>query len=180
MTDVLAVLAGLLVGSAVIVTMMTLSACLAVRSVVRRARRSAWMRSAHRQTVAQRRDLAMSVVQLRAVAMPVGSRGEIARLRVRVHTSARHTERVLEAARSGGTQPVEFAEMLHSLTSRASQLDRHLALIEREPDAPLRAAQLANVQPWAEQLITDSNSLREAAYRLADDLRGLHQPRAGT
>jgi len=160
MSDVLAVVAGLLAMSAAAVGVMVLGTFLVVRSAIRRGRRR------HSTALVQLR----SAVRLRSAVIPVGSRGEIGRLRWALHTNLRQTERVLASPVIIGTGPNPFSDLLLPLQRTARQLDEHLALIEREPDALLRKALMPRLDVRAQQVIADATALRGAAYGMADQV----------
>jgi len=160
MSDVLAVVAGLIAISAAAVGVMVLGAFLVVRGALRRGRRR------HNAALVQLR----SAVRLRSAAIPVGIRGEIGRLRWALHTNLRQTERVLTSPVIIGTGPNPFGDLLSPLQRTARQLDQHLALIEREPDALLRKALMPRLDVRARQVIADATALRGAAYGLADQV----------
>jgi hypothetical protein len=160
MSDVLAVVAGLIAISAAAVGVMVLGTFLVVRSAIRRGRRR------HNAALVQLR----SAVRLRSAAIPVGTRGEIGRLRWALHTNLRQTERVLASPVIIGTGPNPFGDLLSPLQRTARQLDQHLALIEREPDALLRKALMPRLDVRARQVIADATALRGAAYGLADQV----------
>jgi hypothetical protein len=156
MSEVLWVLASLLAMAVVVVGVMVLGTYFIVRAAVRRTRRS--------------KVVAASLLRLRPAAIPVGTRGEIGRLRWRLHSNLRHTERVLSSQVITGPGANPYPDLLASLKHTAAELDRHLALVEREPDAALRKALLPRLAARAEQVIADSTALRGAAYGLADEV----------
>jgi hypothetical protein len=69
-----------------------------------------------------------------------------------------------------GTGPNPLGDLLSPLQRTARQLDQHLALIEREPDALLRKALMPRLDVRARQVIADATALRGAAYGLADQV----------
>ena len=154
MSDVLAVVAGLLAMIAAAVGVMVFGTFFVVRSALRRTRQS--------------RSTVTSIVQLRSAAIPIGTRGEIGRLRWALRTNLTQTERVLASQVIAGTGPNPFADLLVPLQQTARQLDAHLALIEREPDPLLRRDLLHRLSARADQVIADAAALRGAAYGLAD------------
>jgi hypothetical protein len=154
MSDVLAVVAGLLAMIAAAVGVMVFGTFFVVRSALRRTRQS--------------RSTVTSIVQLRSAAIPLGTRGEIGRLRWALRTNLTQTERVLASQVIAGTGPNPFADLLVPLQQTARQLDAHLALIEREPDPLLRRDLLHRLSARADQVIADAAALRGAAYGLAD------------
>jgi hypothetical protein len=179
MGNALAVIAGLLALAATAVGVIVLGTFLIVRTAVRRTRSRPYLSSllqlgsaVQRRSPTPPRSAAplRSALRLRSAVIPVGTRGEIGRLRWSLHTNLRQTERVLNSQVIIGTGPNPFADLLPPLQQTARALDRHLALIEREPDVLLRKALLPRLSSRADQVIADSTALRGAAYGLADEV----------
>ncbi|GGO80805.1 hypothetical protein [Wenjunlia tyrosinilytica] len=102
-----------------------------------------------------------------------GVAGELAALRLSLHTSVDSTRRMLEASSAEDASLTEALALCTRLAEHARAIDGELKLLEREPDRPRAQARLPELRERAERITHSADALRWAAQdrarRFADD-----------
>jgi hypothetical protein len=99
------------------------------------------------------------MLRLRAMLTP-GLRGDVMRVRIRLHDNVTQTHRVLRHPAAVSGMPAETRALLTSLKQLAAGLDDQLRLWQTEPDRALVAGAFPPLRDRAETLIAQAVALR--------------------
>lgn len=109
----------------------------------------------------------------------VGVAGELAQLRLRLRTSMRATQDVLQAGSDQDASLSESLGLFERLSAHGRMLEDELKRLEREPDRATVASLVQPLKERTEQIVRSADSLRWAASDRArhfsdDDLAALN------
>ncbi|MYZ39741.1 MULTISPECIES: hypothetical protein [unclassified Streptomyces] len=108
----------------------------------------------------------------------IGVAGELAQLRVRLRTSMRATQEILQAGVAEDASLSESVALFQRLSVHGRELDEELRRVERDPDRARVAEHLQELRERTERITHSADSLRWAARDRArqfaeDDLSSL-------
>ncbi|WP_066942608.1 hypothetical protein [Streptomyces lushanensis] len=108
----------------------------------------------------------------------IGVSGELAQLRVRLRTSMRATQEMLQAGVAEDASLSESVALFQRLSAHGRELDEELRRLERDPDRARVAEHLQELRERTERITHSADSLRWAARDRArkfaeDDLSSL-------